>query len=228
MSGSKLRTIHVIIIGSFACVVVIVGLYFLLMKDCYKEIAALNARYQTAEQKWMQKASVEARLAAARANNRIVTVKYEKYLRAKMPPISFQDRTQGMIALWKEQGETLGPLLQSWPHKTGVELTSGVQVPAAPVDPNSIEATLVRITIGSFSVKGDFRTILSHLRSWNRFNRLVQIDPAGLSGSSPDMTAQYAVTVYIFPRGEAGPTVAMAVAGQPGMGVVPGAAGPMP
>lgn len=230
MTGSKLRTIHVIIIGSFACIVVIVGLFFLLIKNSYKEIAALNARYQTAQQKWVQKASVETRLATARANSRIVMAKYEGYLRTKMPPISFQDRTQGMIALWKEQGETLGPLLQSWPARTGVTLLSSVQVPAAPVDPNSIDATLISIPIGSFSVKGGFRTILSHLRSWNDFNRLVQIGPATLSGSSPGMTAEYAVTVYIFPSGEAGPPVAMAGTGQAGLGGMPGvgAAGPPP
>ncbi|HUV04268.1 MAG TPA: hypothetical protein VMX94_04100 [Armatimonadota bacterium] len=229
MGGSKLRTVHVVFIGSFACVLVIVGLYLLVIKNSYKEIASLNARYQTAEQKWMQKASVEAKLAAAKMNNRVVTARYEQYLRTKMPSISFQDRTQGMIALWKEQGETLGPLLQSWPAKTGVKLATDVQVPPAPANPNDIDGTFISIPIGAFSVKGDFRTILAHLQSWNGFNRLVQIDPAVLSGTSPRMTAEYTVTVYIFPRGEAGPAIPMAAGtAEAGLGAVPGMAAPVP
>lgn len=224
MGATRLRTIHVVIIGTFACLVVIFGLYFLIIKKANENIAALEARYQTAEAKWNQKAQVEARLLAAQQKNSIVTANYERYLREKMPPISFEDRTVGMIALWREQGETLGPMLRSWPAKTGVTLTSTVQVPAAPVDPNSINTTLIEIPIGNFTVTGDFPTILSHIRSWNKFGRLVRIDTQGISGTSPALQVQYGVTVYIFPRGEPGPQVAMAGAGQPA-GFAPAAPG---
>lgn len=224
MGATRLRLIHVVIIGTFACLLVIFGLYFLIIKKANENIAALEARYQTAEAKWNQKAQMEARLLAAQQKNSIVTANYERYLREKMPAISFEDRTHGMIALWREQGETLGPMLQSWPRKTGVTLTSQVQVPAAPVDPNSINTTLIEIPIGSFTVTGDFRTILSHIRSWNTFGRLVRIDTQGISGTSPALQVQYGVTVYIFPRGEPGPNVTMAGAGQPGglPGTAPG------
>ncbi len=126
-----------------------------------------------------------------------------------MPTISFQDRAQGMIALWKEQAEVLGPMLQSWPGKTGVQLLSGVTVPAAGTDPNAIDTSLIQIPIGTFEVVGDFSNILEHIGSWNRFGRLVRVDPVSLSGPSPGMRGQYAVTVLIFPHGEAGPAVSM-------------------
>jgi hypothetical protein len=222
MKVSKLRSIHVVIIGSFACIAVILGTYFLVIKKYYVKINELNGRLQTAEQIWQRKAQAEAELEAAKLQNRLMMARYERYMREKMPSLSFEDRTQGMIALWKEHGEVLGPLLEKWPRKTGVIFAGGVQVPAAPTDPNSIDTTLIRIPVGTFSVVGDFRSILAHLRSWNRFNRLVQIDPATLSGTSPRITAQYSVTVYIFPRGEAGPTVTMA-GGAGGTGNVMGA-----
>lgn len=221
MGGSKLKALHVIIIGTVACVLVVAGLYFFIIKKQYVQLTALNGQYQTLSQEYAKLPSVKMRLERARENNRIVMVKYDKYLREKMPPLSFQDRAQGMIALWKEQSEVLGPLLQSWPDKTGVRLTSGVQVPAAPVDPNAIDPTLITIPVGTFTVRGDFTSILSHLRSWNKFNRLVKIDVGRLTGPSPGMTAEYTVTVFIFPRGEAGQNVAMAGQGQAGAG--PGA-----
>ncbi len=126
-----------------------------------------------------------------------------------MPTISFQDRAQGMIALWKEQAEVLGPMLQSWPGKTGVQLLSGVTVPAAGTDPNAIDTSLIQIPIGTFEVVGEFSSILEHIGSWNRFGRLVRVDPVSLTGPSPGMRGQYAVTVLIFPHGEAGPAVSM-------------------
>lgn len=211
--ASKLKSLHVIIIGSVACALVIAGLYFFIIKKQYEQLGTLKGQYQTLSQEYAKLPSVKQRLETARQNNRIITAKYDKYLREKMPPIAFQDRAHGMVALWKEQSEVLGPLLQSWPNKTGVRLTSGVQVPAAPVNPNAIDPTLVTIPIGTFTVAGDFSSILSHLRSWNKFGRLVRVDLGRMSGPSPGMTAEYTVTVFIFPRGEAGQNIAMAGGG---------------
>lgn len=236
MGGSKLKSLHIVIIGSFACALVVAGLYFLIIKKQYQQLGALNTQYQQLSQEYARKAQAEARLAEAKEKNRIVLVKYDKYLREKMPPITFQDRAQGMIALWKEQAEVLGPMLQSWPRRTGVILANNVQVPPAPVNPNAIDPTLITIPIGSFTVRGDFSTILSHLRSWNKFNRLVRIDVGRLTGPSPGMQADYSVTVFIFPRGEAGQNIVMA-GGGPGeagmaapapMGMPPGGAPPAP
>lgn len=225
--GSKLKSLHVVIIGVVACVLVVGGIYFFIIKKQNEQLTKLNNEYQTLSQEYAKLPSVKLRLETARQNNRIITVKYDKYLSEKMPPLSFQNRAQGMIALWKEQSEILGPLLQSWPAKTGVTLTSGVQVPAAPADPNAIDPTMITIPIGNFTVKGDFTHILSHLRSWNKMNRLVKIDVGKLTGPSPGMTVEYTVTVYIFPRGEAGQNIAMAGAGVAGAGPMPGAPAPM-
>jgi len=216
MGSSKLKTIHVVIIGALACILVGVGAYFLVIKKKCESLNALNGRLTVAMDEANKSQQMQKRLDATIELNRVLQIKLDGYLRAKMPPISFQDRAQGMIALWKEQVETLGPMLKSWPQKSGVWLTTGVQVPAPSADPNAVDTSLISIPIGSFSVRGDFRTLLDHLRSWNNFNRLVQIDVKSLQGPSPFMTLNYDVTVFIFPRGAAGQPIQMATQTTPG------------
>jgi len=220
MAG-KLRKIHVIIIGAVACIAVGVGFYFLLIKGVREEIAQLENRYAEAKKVYDTLPQVQSRLMDAQTRYRMVVATYNQFMRTKMPPITFQDRAQGMIALWKEQAEVLGPMIRNWPSKTGVRLVSNVQVPAAPTDPNAINTEIIRIPLGTFQVRGSFEDILKHIRSWRNFGRLVQIDPPSLTGPSPGMTAQYGVTVYIFPYGQAGPTVTMAGSG----GGAPGGGG---
>lgn len=217
MNLSKLRRIHIVIIGSVACALVVAGLYFLVIKKAQERIGKLEARLETAEGIWAQKAATESKLEAAKVRYRMVNAKYEEYLGKKMPAISFEDRAQGMIALWKEQTEVLGPMLEKWPGKTGVRLASEVRVPAAGTNPNAVETSLIRVPVGTFRVLGDFSVIMGHIRSWNDFGRLVEISPASLTGPSPTMTAEYTVTVLIFPRGETGPAISMASA--PGGGI---------
>lgn len=215
---SKLKSIHIVIIGSLLCVIIATSTFFLVIKKVNKEIADLNVRLDAATQVVNTRPQVEARLAQAKINNRNLQVILEKYMRAKMPPISFQDRAQGMIALWKEQAETLGPLIEAWPRRTGVSFGGGLSMPAQPIDPNTIDTSLITLPLGTFTVGGDFATLMSHIRSWNKFNRLVQVDVKSLSGTSPFMTLTYDATVYIFPRGETGQNIPMATpqTGAPG------------
>ena len=205
---SKLKSTHVLIIGIVVCIIVGAGTYFL-------GIAGLEARKATAEQVIATRPQVEARLAAAKQMNQVLRIKLERYMRAKMPPISFQDRAEGMIALWKEQSENLGPIVNAWPAHTGVRMGQTIQIPAPPIDPNAIDTSMIKIPLGSLAVGGDFTTLMQHVRSWNKFNRLVQIDVKGLTGTSPFMTLTYEATVYIFPRGETGATSSMASATAP-------------
>jgi hypothetical protein len=213
---SKLKALHVAIIGFVVCILIVVGTFFLVIKKANEEITALNGRLDAATAVENTRQKEMKRLADAKINNQKLQATLEKYMRAKMPAISFQDRPEGMIALWKEHAETLGPLLRAWPAKTGVNMTTGVTIPAPPVDPNTIDTSIIKIPVGSFTVTGDYATLMDHIRSWNRFNRLVQIDVGSLSGMGQFLTLNYTVTVYIFPRGEAGPTATMAGAATPG------------
>jgi len=105
-----------------------------------------------------------------------------------------------------------------------VELRNDISVPAAPTNPNAMTADLLEIPLGQMTVTGTYQAILNHLRGWNKFNRLVRVDPPTLTGPSPTMTATYNLTVLIFPRGGLGPNVAIAgeATAQPGAGGAPG------
>ncbi len=209
---SKLRRIHVIIIGCTACALVVAGLYFLVIKKANERIAAVQTELDQATQIANRLPSAQRKLTEVKDEyNRQLTA-YSSFTRAKMPALTFADRPQGMIALWKEQAEVLGPMVQRWPEKTGVRFLTSVKVPAAPTDPNAISAGLISVPLGTFQVQGDFRTIMNHIRKWNDFGRLVQLSPITINGPSPGMTASYNVTVLLVPSGEAGPNFEMGAA----------------
>ena len=210
MGSSKLKVIHVIIIGSLACVLMIVGFYFALIKKINENIADVRRQYDDAKVIADKRTSVEAELAQAKRDNDLLLVKYTKMMNEKMPVLSFQDRMGGWFELMHEQADVLGPKLTAWPAKSGIRMTSSFTIPPPPDDWNSLSDKMITIPLGNVTVTGTFAKILAHVRSWNHFDRLVQVDPVDLSGHSPYMTGTYALTLYIFPRGTVGPTVGMA------------------
>lgn len=197
------------IIGSVLCVMIAAGLYFLIVAKANERIKGVQAELDTATQIAARLPSAERKLEQVRLEYSRQFTAYNRFMRAKMPAIALADRPQGMIALWNEQAFTLGPMLERWPAKTGVRRMNSVSVPAAPTDPNAINTTFIPISIGTFQVQGDYGTIMRHVRRWNDFGRLVQLSPISISGQSPNMTAQYSVTVLLVPMGEAGPAFSM-------------------
>lgn len=236
MSFSKLRRIHVIIIGALVCAIVAAGMYFVLIKKANEKLALETSRYdqykdsgtvvnvQMAEQEL-----VKARLEVADSQSKL-----ERYMRTRMPNLNLTQRDTGMIALWHEQSEVLGPLLIRWIRQSGVSLASAITVPAPPSSPNDpvLDSSPITISIGQVTVQGSFKRLMDHIRKWNSCSRLVMIDSPTLSGQSPNLTCNYTMTVYIFPREPAGPQYAMwGVAGVSGGMMVPGGMpmpGPMP
>ena len=81
------------------------------------------------------------------------------------------------------------------------------------------------VPLGTVTVNGDFRHILTHFNDWQYFNRLVSVDGLTLVGNSPYMQGSYTATMYIFPQNDtslqsgplakAGGTGAAGAAGSP-------------
>ncbi len=227
MNLSKLRSIHVIIIGAVVCVIVGVGLFYLLIKPTLAEIAQTKQQYDASKQIADQEPQALRERDKAIEESQKAQQEYAKYQKTKMPNIDFTDRGKGMLALWKEQSVILGPLIQKWPAQSGVRLVSAIQVPAPPVNPNMIQTEIIEIPLGAVQVTGSFDKILKSIEAWNNFNRLVRVDFPNLAGSSPNLVSQFNLTVYIFPRGKAGPQIPIAGQGTPAGGV-PGMPGAMP
>ncbi len=212
----KLTKIQVIVIGVVVTLIVGVGMFFLLIRPRAQQLNELETKLQEREAVAARKPQAEKDLQRAKLENLQARLDYRHYEVTKMPAVSFSDRTEGMIAMWRERSEVLGPMVEHWPRKFGVDLLNDIPIPPASSDPNSYADGLIRIPIGPISVRGDYHSILRHLKGWNKFGRLVQVEPMSLSGVSPVLTATYNATILIFPRGKIGPNVAMAAAGQQG------------
>jgi len=202
----KLRSIHVVIIGIVVCVLVAVGLYFLVIKKAIEARDAEKARLDAAIAAGGTQANVEAAerdLENAKLEVAQARVKYEKRMRTKMPNISLDDTKTGMLALWREQSEVLGPLLLNHIRSSkGIRLVSGITIPPPTVNPNDLmqyDQIPIRIDVGKVSVAGDFNSIINHLESWNKLNRLVLIDQPTLNGQSPNLVCEYTMTVFLYP-----------------------------
>jgi hypothetical protein len=226
MGSSKIKVIHVIIIAIVICVGTVVGFYMMLIKKANEDIVKAQARYDTAKTVADQRGEAERQLAQAKADFSVLVSKYEKLMNEKMPPISLADRMGGWMAVIDELADNLGPKVEAWPKKSKVKLISGISVPAPPSDPNSVQTDMIVVPLGNLTVQGSFAQIMAHIRSWNKFDRLVQVDPVSLSGHSPNMTGQYNLTVYLFPRGQAGPLVSMMSGGAAVTGAGASATGP--
>ncbi|MEI6914430.1 MAG: hypothetical protein WCL39_04790 [Armatimonadota bacterium] len=215
----KLTKLHVTIIGVVLCLVVGLGMFFLLIKPANEQLADLQTQYEARKAIADQLPQAKVELVKARQAQLQAQLDYRKIEDAKMPVVSFTDRAQGMIAMWREQAEVLGPMLENWPRRFGVDLMNSISIPAASTNPNSFADGLTKIGIGSISVRGDLPSILRHIEGWNKFGRLVQIDPVSITGVSPSLSASYNVTVLLFPRGNFGQPLAIAGdTGQAGAG----------
>jgi hypothetical protein len=227
MSLSKLKRLHVIIIGVVACVLCAVGLFFLLIKPLNEQIATTTSQLTEAQGIAAQLPESKQQLVAAQSQVRLVQIQLDRYQASKMPNLSFVERDKGMLQLWHEQSEVLGPVLERWASR-GVRLESGIGVPAPPSNPNDLQPGMIKIPLGKVDIDGNFRALLDNLRGWNNCPRLVQIDRPSLSGTSPFLKATYEMTVYIFPRTEPGPSIKMAGGGGAAPGAAPGGPAPAP
>lgn len=216
----KLTRQHVIIIGSVLTVAVAVAVFFLLIRPKMDEMAVAQAKYDSNKAIADTKPLKEADLVKAKQEVQQERVKWARYERQYMPDINISSLLGGMQQRWREQSLVLGPMVQKYLRSDHtVRITSaGITIPAPPTDPNAVNVSLIELPLGSVTVQGQFNNVLKHTERWNRFRRLVQVDGLGLTGNSPNLTAQYTLKMYIFTRGEPGPAVPQAGGGGGGGG----------
>lgn len=218
MKFSKLRKIHVIIIGVVLIVAAGTAMFFLMIKPQREKFAAAQARYDTAvvlgnpaaENKAMQ----ELNAAILHVNNAQQALTAE--MKRRMPDLSFARRDIGMISLWNEQIKTLGPLLEAFARDKSVKVTQAkFEIPAPPANPNSdvFDRDVLEFQLGTVQAQGNFKSLMNSIRRWNNCRRLIMVGPPTLEGSSPDLTVSYNLTCYIFPVAKGGDKIPMAGAG---------------
>ncbi|NLN78850.1 MAG: hypothetical protein GX141_08030 [Armatimonadetes bacterium] len=215
MSFSKLKKIHIIIIGSVLCVLVGVAVFFLMIKPQREAFAAAKARYDKAVVKGNEQSKRQAKAALAKAmmDYSVAQAQLDVQMRQRMPDLDFSRRDLGMLALWNEQIKTLGPLLEDFAHDKNVKVANAkfqIQPPPAnPNDPVFAQDVLV-FPLGSIAVQGGFKPLMENIRRWNNCSRLIMVGRPTLAGVSPQLTAVYPLTCYIFPKAKGGSLIDMA------------------
>jgi hypothetical protein len=223
MSLAKLKRTHVIIIGAVLCVIAAVALFFLLVKPQQEAYKKAEDRYNAAKDLGNQMAEDKAvrALNDAIIQANIARQTLDAQMKRRMPDLSFARRDTGMLALWKEQIKTLGPLLESFARDKSVNvLGASFSIPPPPVNPNDsvFDQDVLVFPLGSVQAMGNFKDLMNSIRRWNNCRRLVMVGPPALLGTSPRLVVAYQVTCYIFPAAKGGPAIPMAGSGQPGQG----------
>lgn len=232
MSLSKLKRLHVIIIGVVLCIIAGVAIFYLQVRPQKLAFAAAKARYDKAVVKGNQAAKDNAikQRQDAIMDLQVAQAQLDVQMKLRMPNLNFSRRDIGMLALWKEQIKTLGPLLEAFSRdKTVVTRGASFQIQAPPSNPNDpiFEQDVLVFPLGNVTVSGDFKRLMDNVRRWNKCQRLVMVGPPSLGGVSPELTQTYSLTCYIFPtvKAEATNKITMAgggAAGTPGAPVAPG------
>lgn len=214
MSFSKLKKLHVIIIGSVLCVIAGVGVFFLQVKPQMNNYDAAKARYDAASPKGNDSSLTAAVAACADAKNKydIKQAQLDMQMRRRMPNLNFSRRDIGMLALWQEQIKTLGPLLEDFARDKTVRANARFSIPAPPANPNDpqFDKDVLEFPLGTIAVAGDFKSLMNNVRRWNNCRRLVMVGPPTLSGQSPRLVQSYSLTCYIFPVQKGGTPIVMA------------------
>ena len=219
MSLSKLKRIHVVIIGSVLCVIAATAIFFLLIKPKQEAYKAAEARYNAAKDLGNQAAEDKAirDLNQAILEANVVKQAFDAQMKRRMPDLSFARRDIGMLALWNEQIKTLGPLLESFARDQRVSiLSANLSLPPPPVNPNDpvFDQDVLVFPVGSVQAMGNFKDLMNNIRRWNNCRRLVMVGPPQLQGESPRLVMSYTVTCYIFPAAKGGPQIPIAGAAQ--------------
>ena len=232
MSLSKLKRIHVMIIGVALCVIAGVALFFLLIKPQQEAYKKADDRYKAASVLGNQAAEDKAirDLNDAIVKKGITEQAFAVQMKRRMPDLSFARRDTGMLALWREQIRTLGPLLENFARDKSVNvLGARFQIPAPPVNPNDkiFDQDVLVFPLGGVRARGNFKDLMNNVRRWNNCKRLVMVGPSTLAGNSPNLVVQYPLTCFIFPAAKGGPAIPMAggAAGQQAGGAPMGGPG---
>lgn len=228
MSLSKLKRLHVIIIGVVLCIIGGVAVFYLQIRPQKIAFVAAESRYNKAVVKGNEIAKNNAikQREDAMLGFQVAQAQLDVQMKLRMPNLNFSRRDIGMLALWKEQIKTLGPLLESFSRdKTVVTRGASFQIQAPPANPNDpiFEQDVLVFPLGSVTVSGDFKRLMDNVRRWNNCQRLVMVGPPSLGGVSPELTETYSLTCYIFPAVKAAASNKITMAG--GGGAAAGVAG---
>lgn len=192
----------------------------LLVKPKQEAVKAAQARVDkcTLANSASENQAIQSLNNAIRETNSIQQIMNEQ-MKKRMPNLNFARRDLGMLQLWHEQISTLGPLLENFAKDKNVKVINAkFSLPAPPANPNNaiFDQDVLVFQLGTVVVQGSFKDLMANIQRWNNCSRLVMVSQPMLSGISPNLTASYALTCYIFPAAKGGEKIQMAGTGEAG------------
>lgn len=194
-------------IGIVATVVVAAAIFLLGIRPTLANIDEHEKHNAQLEAKVARIPEGRALVALAEQKVKEAERKLARYENQKMPvnTIDLSDR----LSAWEQYHDMvreIGHKLQAWPMKTGVNRQFAVQLPPPPTDPNALPDKLIAFPLGAVTVRASsFQGLLDHVKRWNRIpNLLVLTDGMAIQGTTPQLTATYNLTVYVYPRARGG------------------------
>jgi len=201
---SKITRPQIYIIGAVLAVIAGCGIAFGLIKPALEEFDAQKAKYDSRNAVAITRPQAERKVKDAKEQVQKAESNWAQYLDRYMPPIDVSNTYNAWQSLVNEQVNVLGPKLDRFikQDKDVRILQANFALPAAPDDPNAAVSEVFVFSPGSVQVAGSFSKILKHVERWNDFDRLALVTGFQLSGNSPNLVGQYALTVYEFTRGD--------------------------
>jgi len=234
MKTARISPILIAVIAGVLSLLAVGGILYFVAKPTQDQIIVQQARYDANYPDSTPPVQAKARedLALAKIKVAQTRAKWAQTSAAIMPRYDVgAPRFTSLHQLTYELTQFLGPDITRQLHVGGVTSSTKVALPAPPVSPNDITNAPVVIQLGSITVNGDFRRILTHYYDWQYFNRLVLVDGLNLTGNSPYMQGTYTAKLIIFPQNDdkvvppipqAGGAAGASAA--PGVGAFPGSA----
>lgn len=170
---------------------------------------------------------------------------WETVVNAKTPPDHLPSGINLAVNRWQLTNDSvtfrnsIQRAVNAQMKKGGVTIVQGANIPPPPADANqiveyynypAIRFPVLIFDLGQITVQGTYSQIMENVRSWaNMPNYLAVADGLQLSGTSPNMTGTYSVSIVAYIRGDvvAGPVPEGAGGGQAG-GITGPTSGPGP
>jgi len=219
---SRIKRLHIVAVGGVIFIALLVAFALAFLQPTASEIKDLQTQQQQQEQTWRQLPGAVSALGAAQEQLTQSKAAADKFM-ARMPKISL-DPFEAMFDLHREYTSGIGPQIYHFFASRRYDV-SGISIPASPLQPVDVPP-MTSFSMGTFTLQAkSFPSIVTFLRQLKDMPLPGVVGTVRLSGTSPNLTANLPLTVYMVTQKAFAAAPAPAAAPVPGPG--PGGGGVM-
>ena len=191
---SRIKRLHIVAVGGVIFIALLVAFALAFLQPTASEIKDLQAQQQQQEQTWRQLPGAVSALGAAQEQLAQNKAAADKFM-ARMPKISL-DPFEAMFDLHREYTSGIGPQIYQFFASRRYNV-SGITIPASPLQPVDVPP-MTSFPMGTFTLQAkSFPSIVTFLRQLKDMPLPGVVGTVRLGGTSPDLTANLPLTVYM-------------------------------